>query len=104
MTAQRTKHLTPRTPAASLERVLKALADPVRLSIVRQLLEGTFEMTCGGFECDVSKATMSHHLAMLEDVGIIQGRTEGTRRLMSLRVEELQRDYPGLLELIRSSP
>lgn len=99
MAAKRTTQKKP----VPLELVLKSLADPVRLSIVRQLLDGTFEKPCGGFECDVSKATMSHHMALLEDAGIITGRQEGNRRLMSLRTDELDRDYPGLLQLIRAS-
>ncbi len=85
-----------------LEQVLKSLADPVRLSIVRQLLDSANEKTCGAFECEVTKATMSHHLAMLEAAGIIHGRQEGTRRLMSLCVEQIDRDYPGLLQLLRA--
>jgi len=51
----------------------------------------------------VTKATLSHHLAMLAAIGIIYGRQEGTRRLMSLCVEQIDRDYPGLLLLLRSN-
>ncbi len=96
---------TPAPGGITLDRVLRSLADPVRLSIVRQLLacaEG--EKTCGGFEHEVAKPTFSHHLAILEEAGIIQARPEGTRRLISLRLEALERRFPGLLDLIRAVP
>ncbi len=88
-----------------LDRVLRSLGDPVRLSIVRQLLAcGGEEKACGGFEHDVKKPTFSHHLAVLEEAGIIRARPDGTRRLISLRAEELEQRFPGLLDLIRAVP
>lgn len=84
---------------------MKSLGDPCRLSIVRQLLAATDgELTCGTFECEVTKATFSHHLAILEEAGIIQGRPDGTRRVISLRLDEIKEHYPGLLDLIRAAP
>jgi DNA-binding transcriptional ArsR family regulator len=88
----------------SLDRVLRSLGDPVRLSIVRQLLACRDEKSCAAFEHDVTKATFSHHLANLAKVGIIRARPDGTRRLISLRVDELERRFPGLLDLIRAVP
>lgn len=95
---------SPETRPVRLDQVLKSLGDPVRLSIVRQLLataEG--EKACGCFQYDVNKATFAHHIAVLEAAGIVQGRPDGTRRLLSLRIEFLRKHYPGLVELIRSS-
>ncbi len=87
-----------------LDRVLKSLGDPVRLSIVRQLLQAAEgELACGCFAYDVTKQTFSHHMAILEDVGLVQGRPEGTKRLISLRLDHIRRAYPGLLELIRAA-
>jgi DNA-binding transcriptional ArsR family regulator len=87
-----------------LDRVLRSLGDPVRLSIVRQLLACGDERACGGFEHEVSKATFSHHLAILAEAGIIRARPDGTRRLISLRADDLERRFPGLLDLIRAVP
>lgn len=85
----------------TLEQVLKALGDPVRLSVVRQLLQAEgLEKACGTFEYDVTKATFSHHLKILADAGITQSRQEGTRKLTSLERRELDEAYPGLLELL----
>ena len=87
-----------------LDRVLKSLGDPVRLSIVRQLLAASEgELACGGFAYDVTKATFSHHMAILEEAGIVQGRPDGTRRIISLRLDEIEKNFPGLLALIQAS-
>lgn len=91
-------------PKVSLDRVLKSLGDPVRLSIVRQLLLASDgEIACGCFEYDVTKQTFSHHMAILEEVGLVQARPEGTKRLISLRLDYIERTYPGLLELIKAA-
>jgi DNA-binding transcriptional ArsR family regulator len=62
------------------------------------------EIACGGFEHCLTKATFSHHIAILEKAGLVQARPDGTRRLISLRHEHVARKYPGLIELIRQAP
>jgi DNA-binding transcriptional ArsR family regulator len=84
--------------------VFRSLGDPVLLSVVHQLLACRDEKSCASFEHDVTKATFSHHLANLAKLGIIWARPDGTRRNLSLRVEELERRFPGLLDLIRAVP
>ena len=102
---KRSKEAQTAPRAAPLEQVLKSLSEPLRLSIVRQLLasEGE-EIACGGFEHCLTKATFSHHIAILEKAGLVQARADGTRRLISLRREHLARHFPGLIELIRRAP
>ena len=76
--------------------VLQALGDDARLAIVRELAEGD-ERCCGTFELGLSKATRSHHLKVLREAGLTHTRIEGTSRYVSLRREEMERHYPGLL-------
>lgn len=97
------KKLVTSSRAAPLDQVLKSLGDPIRLSIVRQLLQTEGEITCGGFEHDVTKATFSHHMAILEEAGLIQSRPDGTRKLISLRRDYIAKHFPGLLELIHGA-
>jgi len=79
--------------------VMAALSDPVRLGIVATL--GTkSEVACGCFDLPVGKSTSSRHFRVLREAGLIQQRDEGTRRINSLRREELQRRFPGLLDLV----
>jgi DNA-binding transcriptional ArsR family regulator len=81
--------------------VLQALADPVRLEIVRQLAEcGSRELSCGQIEVPVRKSTTSHHLKALSCAGILAEREVGTRKYLSLRREELDRHFPGLIDLV----
>jgi DNA-binding transcriptional ArsR family regulator len=94
----------PKLKEVSLEQVLKALGDPVRISIVRQLLSSpTKEKACGTFDYTITKATFSHHMQILREAGVIRTCQEGTRRMTSLRGEELNKRFPGLLEMILSS-
>lgn len=79
--------------------VLQALADPVRLEIVRQLACGE-AMPCGHIRLDVTKSTASHHFKTLRLAGVIAQRGEGTRRNTWLRREELDERFPGLLEAV----
>lgn len=93
-----------KSPSVPLEQVMKALGDPVRMSVVRQLIAAdNEEMACGTFDHDLTKATFSHHIKILLDAGVIQKRQDGTRNMVSLRSEELQRQYPGLLKLLTAA-
>lgn len=94
----------PKLKDVTLEQVLKALGDPVRLATVKELLnaEGE-EKACGTFNYTVTKATFSHHLQILREAGIIKTRFEGTRKFSSIRSNELNKRFPGLLDFINNS-
>ena len=91
-------YLMKKTSSIPLDQVLKALGDPVRLSVVKQLLDEG-EKTCGTFNHDLTKATFSHHLSILTEAGIISRREEGTRKYISLN-ESFKKEFLGLLKLI----
>ncbi len=82
-----------------LTTVLQALGDEARLAIVRELARDG-ERCCGTFDLGLAKATRSHHLKVLREAGITHTRIEGTTRYVSLRREQLQRRYPGLLNAV----
>ncbi len=84
-----------------LSNVLHALSDPVRLEIVRALKGGS-ELACSCLGAPVSKSTLSHHLKVLRESGITSTRAEGTQRLVSLRTDDLEACFPGLLGCILS--
>jgi ArsR family transcriptional regulator len=91
----------PQLKDVTLEQVLKALGDPVRLAAVKELMAADGEeKACGTFDYAVTKATFSHHLQILREAGIIQTRVEGTRKFSSLRSRELNQRFPGLLKLL----
>ena len=82
-----------------LENVLLALGNPVRLEVVRTLaLQG--EQTCNALRQDVPKSTMTHHWRVLRDSGVIWQRPSGRENLLSLRREDLDARFPGLLDTL----
>jgi DNA-binding transcriptional ArsR family regulator len=82
--------------------VLHALSDPARLEIGRRLADGD-EWSCGIFDLGLSKATLSHHFRVLREAGIVAVRPEGRKRLLSLREDDLNARFPGLLDAIMSA-
>jgi DNA-binding transcriptional ArsR family regulator len=82
-----------------LAAILHALSDPVRLQIIATVADGR-EWTCGGLGLPVSKSTCTHHLAVLREAGVIRQRIVGTRKLNSLRREDLDSCFPGLLDAV----
>jgi DNA-binding transcriptional ArsR family regulator len=86
-----------------LEAVLHALSDPQRLTIVRALAEDPTPRRCGSFDLDVSKSTKTHHFRVLRDAGLIAQRVEGTSRMTTLRRDDLDARFPGLLEAVLES-
>jgi DNA-binding transcriptional ArsR family regulator len=82
--------------------ILQALADPIRLEIVRQLAAcpDASELTCGSITLPITKSTASHHFRTLLDAGVIAERCQGTRKFLHLRREELDARFPGLLDSV----
>ena len=83
----------------TLTGVLYALGDPVRLEIVKLLATGG-EYSCNAFDCDLAKSTVSHHFKILRESGVVYSRKSGTQHLNSLRREELEQLFPGVLESV----
>jgi DNA-binding transcriptional ArsR family regulator len=82
-----------------LSKVLHALSDPVRLGIVAQLYrEG--QASCSALDAGRPKSTMSHHFRVLREAGLVHTRVEGVTHVNSLRLENVQAAFPGLLEAI----
>ncbi|MCC5480168.1 ArsR/SmtB family transcription factor [Streptomyces barringtoniae] len=80
---------------------LAALADPVRLTLVRELAgSAAWTRSCGSFDVPVGKAALSHHFAVLRGAGLVEQRDEGPRRVNRLRRPEFDARFPGLLDLV----
>jgi DNA-binding transcriptional ArsR family regulator len=94
----------PRADEIALAAVLHALSDPVRLRIVAALAESG-EQPCGAIDVPVAKSTCTHHFRVLREAGVISQRDAGTARLNTLRRDDLERRFPGLLaSVLRSAP
>lgn len=84
-------HLSDDTDLSDV-RLLEAVADPTRLSILRQLSSAgpmhARELTGGRA---ISQSTASHHLRVLREAGWIDGERQGTFIRYAIRPEAVQR-------------
>lgn len=84
----------------TLESVLHALSDPVRLQVVTTLADNSTAMACSAIPLTVSKSTSTHHFKVLREAGIVRQTYVGTARMSELRRADLARRFPGLLDTV----
>ncbi len=85
----------------SLPNILYALGDPGRLRIVVQLVALGGAVGCHAVVQEgIAKSTGSHQLKVLREAGLIRMVPQGRQTLLSLRREDLEARFPGLLETI----
>lgn len=73
---------------------------PVTTAICLLMTEPDFTRACGTFDLPVSKATASHHFAVLRAAGLLEQVDRGARRYNRLRRAEFDARFPGLLALV----
>src|SRR5437899_2161969 len=97
----------PRTADLRLSKVLAAFADPVRLVTVRALA-AVGDSPCADLHhragLTINSSTFSHHQRILREAGIIRERIHGARRILSLRREDLDDCFPGVLDAVLRTP
>ncbi len=90
----------PAVEEIQLAHVLEALSDPTRLAVVAFLASDAarnIEPRCGDFTTFGSKTNLTYHLARLREAGVTRTRIAGTSRYISLRRDDLDLRFPGLL-------
>jgi DNA-binding transcriptional ArsR family regulator len=94
----------PSMESVTVAGILHALADPVRLAIVRELLEAESGMNCVETMSKVNvalpKSTCSQHFQILREAGLIRCERKGVELSSRLRCRELEARFPGLLSTI----
>ncbi|SRR5258708_8837677 len=87
---------------SQIEKISKALADRTRLKIF-EAISASQHMTCGEIVSmrDVTPATVSHHLKILSEAGLIACRREG-QFVLSRAVPETVEAYSRALAKITS--
>jgi DNA-binding transcriptional ArsR family regulator len=91
----------PNAEQISLPNVLAVLGDPTRLAIVRYLAsKAGVPLNCSQFLDLGSKTNLSYHLAKLREAGVTRAEVVGTSRLITLRRDDLDRRFPGLLDSV----
>lgn len=92
----------PNIDQLSLPTILHALGDPIRLNIIKNL-SNTCETTCACCNINLPKSALSHHFKVLRESGLIKVRIAGKQRFLSIRYDELEERFPGLLNAIMQS-
>ena len=85
-----------------IDDVLSALGNPLRIAVV-EVLDAGGEHNCSSVLALLgvtSKSTMTHHWRVLRESGIIWQQPSGRENLLSLRRDDLDARYPGLLDVI----
>nr|WP_294838897.1 helix-turn-helix domain-containing protein [uncultured Methylotenera sp.] len=93
----------PTIEQVELTDIMYALADPTRLEIVLMLAQAGKKLTCGEINLNRPKSSMSHHFKILRSAGLVETLIEGTEHMNSLRLEEVESKYPGVLSAVLKS-
>lgn|SRR5690348_12911245 len=85
----------------SVQDVLQAIADPVRLEMVRRLAASASLMQpCNALYDDIGKSTASHHFKVLRESGLTERLIVDGQAHQRLRLDEVGERYPGLLDTV----
>ncbi|MCW2953100.1 MAG: transcriptional regulator, ArsR family [Conexibacter sp.] len=100
-TTAREKIPHPSVSAFDLATIMRTVGEPVRLEIVR-LLADDRPRVCGDIatELGLPVSTSSYHLKLLREAGVTRAQAQGTVRLISLRRDELEARFPGLIAVL----
>jgi DNA-binding transcriptional ArsR family regulator len=96
----------PQREDITLAGVLAALADPLRLRIVKNLLERKDCTSCTeAAPCpDIAKSTLSNHFRVLREAGLIQTSKKGVEHRNVVREADINARFPKLLKTILGFP
>jgi DNA-binding transcriptional ArsR family regulator len=100
-TSTREKIPHPPASALNLATILRTIGDPMRLEIVRVLSDDEPRI-CSELqdELGLPASTCSYHLRLLREAGVTRTRANGTLREVSLRRDDLEERFPGLVDVL----
>src|SRR5271157_223384 len=88
----------------TVEAILHALSDPVRVAIFADIAGSDCSQNCSTFvnvsERPIPKSTLSQHFKALREAGLIRGERRGVEMQNVSRCEEMNARFPGLLPAI----
>ena len=88
----------------TVEAVLHALSDPVRVAIYAKIVAADCSKICSNFlnvsERAIPKSTLSQHFKTLREAGLIRGERRGVEMHNTSRCAELEKRFPGLIAAI----
>jgi DNA-binding transcriptional ArsR family regulator len=88
----------------TIEAILHALSDPVRVAIYAQIVGSACPQNCSNFlkvkQKAIPKSTLSRHFKALREAGLIQSERRGVEMHNISRCPELNNRFPGLIPAI----
>lgn len=87
-------------PVAGVQQLLAALADPVRLEMVRRLKNAGTSLPCVALYDGINKSTAAHHFKILREAGLTERLVVDGHTHQLLRATDVARVVPGLLDAI----
>jgi len=94
----------PSVDSFDLTVILSALADPGRRALMTALYRSPEPIDCAVVvetaNLGLSNPTISHHYRVLREAGLIRSVAEGRKRIVSVRHEDMETRFPGLLQAV----
>ena len=94
----------PSVEDVTVEAILHALSDPVRVAIYADIVGQGCSQNCSNFsnitEKAIPKSTLSQHFKALREAGLIRGERRGVEMHNTSRCGEIEERFPGLISSI----
>jgi DNA-binding transcriptional ArsR family regulator len=94
----------PSVQDVTVEAILHALSDPVRVAIYADIVGQDCSHNCVAFsninEKPIPKSTLSQHFKILREAGLIRGERQGVEMHNTSRCAEIDKRFPGLIAAI----
>jgi DNA-binding transcriptional ArsR family regulator len=88
----------------TVEGIMHALSDPVRVAIFAHIAGASCPQTCSNFvnisDKSIPKSTLSQHFKALREAGLIRGERQGVEMHNTSRCAEIDKRFPGLIAAI----
>ena len=88
----------------TVQGILYALSDPVRVRIYAELAQADCAMNCSVFlpngNVKIPKSTLSQHFKILREAGLIRSERQGVELKNSTRCQELKKRFGPLVAMI----
>jgi DNA-binding transcriptional ArsR family regulator len=88
----------------TVEGIMHALSDPVRVAIFAHIAGASCPQTCSNFatisDKAIPKSTLSQHFKALREAGLIRGERQGVEMHNTSRCAEIDKRFPGLIAAI----
>jgi DNA-binding transcriptional ArsR family regulator len=88
----------------TVEGILHALSDPVRVAIYTNIVSSECPQNCSNFlsigEKTIPKSTLSQHFKALREAGLVRAERRGVEMHNTSRCTEIEKRFPGLIPAI----